>query len=103
MEHARAALEPEDGEIRRAIADAADDRLLGIGGLMRFAPHGRSCEGGYWLAPGGRGGGAAPPAGDLICEGGFGTPGPRRVELPAPTQDAPPRAGPPPPPLPPLR
>src|SRR4051812_11389124 len=92
MEHARAALEPEDGEIRRAIADAADDRLLGIGGLMRFAPDGRSCEVGYWLAPWGRGRGAATRAVDLICEWGFGTLGLERIELHAHTENAASRA-----------
>src|SRR3954454_23066803 len=50
MEHARGALEVGGDEIRRAIVDA-DDRLLGICGLMRFSPDGRACEVGYWLAP----------------------------------------------------
>src|SRR4051812_36463697 len=92
MEHARAALEPEDGEIRRAIADAADDRLLGIGGLMRFGPDGGSCEGGYWLAPWGGGRGAGPRAGDLIGEWAFGTLGLERIELHAHTENAASRA-----------
>ena len=92
MDHAHGALEPEEGEIRRAIADAADDRLLGVGGLMRFFDDGRSCEIGYWLGPWGRGRGAATRAVELLCAWGFSQLGLERIELHAHTENAPSRA-----------
>jgi RimJ/RimL family protein N-acetyltransferase len=91
MEHAAGALHADEGEIRRAIA-GADDRLLGVCGLMRFAPDGRACEVGYWLAPWGRGRGAATRAVELICEWGFATLGLERIELHAHTENAASRA-----------
>jgi ribosomal-protein-serine acetyltransferase len=86
MEHAHGALHADGDEIRRAIV-GADDRLLGVGGLLRFAPDGRSCEVGYWLAPWGRGRGAATRAVELLCDWGFATLGLERVELHAHTEN----------------
>src|SRR3954447_15957762 len=70
LEHARAALEPDGDEVRRAIAGAQDDRFLGLCGLLRFAPGGRSCEVGYWLAPWARGRGVVTRAVELLCAWG---------------------------------
>jgi RimJ/RimL family protein N-acetyltransferase len=91
MEHAHGALQTDGGEVRRAIVDAGD-RLLGVCGLMRFSPDGRTCEVGYWLAPWGRGRGAATRATELMCEWGFATLGLERVELHAHTENAASRA-----------
>ena len=91
MEHAAGALQTDGDEIRRAIVDA-DDRLLGICGLMRFAPDGLSCEVGYWLATWGRGRGAATRAVELTCHWGFTALGLERIELHAHTENAASRA-----------
>ena len=91
MEHAVGALHADGDEIRRAIVDA-DDRLLGVCGLLRFAPDGRSCEVGYWLAPWGRGRGAATRAVELTCHWGFSALGLERIELHAHTENAASRA-----------
>ena len=92
LEHARAALENDGDEIRRAIAGADDDRLLGLCSLLRFAPGGRSCEVGYWLAPWARGRGVVTRAVELLCAWGFDTLGLERIELHAHTENAPSRA-----------
>ena len=90
LEHAWAALLPDGAEIRRAIVPAADDdRLLGVGGLLRFTADGRACEVGYWLAPWGRGRGAATRAVALICAWGFEALGLERIELHAHAENAP--------------
>ena len=91
MEHAVGALHPDGDEIRRAVVDAGD-RFLGVCGLLRFAPDGLSCEVGYWLAPWGRGRGAATQAVELTCRWGFGALGLERIELHAHTENAPSRA-----------
>ena len=91
LEHAHAALENDGDEIRRGIV-GADDRLLGLCSLLRFAPGGRTCEVGYWLAPWGRGRGVATRAVELICAWGFDTLGLERIELHAHTENAASRA-----------
>ena len=80
--HARAALESDGDEIRRAIVEAGDDaRLLGLCSLLRFAPDAPSCEVGYWLAPWARGRGVATRAVELICGWGFAKLALERIEL----------------------
>ena len=91
MEHARAAVQSDGDEVRRVIADG-DDRLLGLCSLLRFTPDGRACEVGYWLAPWGRGRGAATRAVELLCAWGFETLGLERIELHAHTENAASRA-----------
>jgi ribosomal-protein-serine acetyltransferase len=91
MEHAVGALQTDGDEIRRAIVDA-DDRLLGLCSLLRFAPDGRCCEVGYWLAPWGRGRGTATRAVELACQWGFSAVGLERIELHAHTENAASRA-----------
>ena len=93
LEHAYGALLPDGDEIRRAVVPADDDaRLLGVCGLLRFAADGRACEVGYWLAPWGRGRGAATRAVRLISDWGFSALGLERVELHAHTENAASRA-----------
>ena len=91
MEHAVGALHPDGDEIRRAIVDG-DDRLLGLCSLMRFSPDAKTCEVGYWLAPWGRGRGAATRAVELSCHWGFSALGLERIELHAHSENAASRA-----------
>jgi RimJ/RimL family protein N-acetyltransferase len=82
LEHAYAALEPAGDEIRRAVVAAGDEaRLLGLCSLLRFAPDGRSCEVGYWLAAWARGRGVATRAVELLCAWGFEHLSLERIEL----------------------
>ena len=91
LEHAYGALQTDGDEMRRVVV-GADDRLLGLCSLLRFAPDGRSCEVGYWLAVWARGRGVATRAVELSCVWGFESLGLERIELHAHTENAASRA-----------
>ena len=70
------------------IADARSDALLGTIGLLRFEWAERRGEIGYWLAPWGRGRGAATRAVRLLAPWGLRTLGLGRIGLHADTGNA---------------
>jgi RimJ/RimL family protein N-acetyltransferase len=73
MEHMRAYFDSHPAERARgdalnlAVADAGSDAFLGAMSLLRFAWADLRCEIGYWLAPEGRGRGAASTAARLLA------------------------------------
>jgi RimJ/RimL family protein N-acetyltransferase len=87
MENLRAHLwshgsERESGEaLHLAIADAASDEFLGAISLLRFAWDEARCEVGYWLAPEGRGRGAATAGARLIADWALASLPVERVEI----------------------
>jgi RimJ/RimL family protein N-acetyltransferase len=87
LEHVRSHFESHararaDGEaLHLAIADAETDGFLGTISLLRFAWADTRCEVGYWLAPEGRGRGAATIGARLLSHWGLATLGLHRIEI----------------------
>ena len=81
--------ERETGEgLHLAIADAESDAFLGPISLLRFAWEDLRCEVGYWLAPEGRGRGAATTATRLLSRWGLTALGLERIDLHASAENA---------------
>lgn len=58
-------------EVNLAVADAQDDRLVGMTGLHTANWHHRRADAGYWTAPEARGRGVSTRAVRLVVEWGF--------------------------------
>lgn len=93
MEHLRAYVASHPGERARgdalhlAVADAETDAFLGAMSLVRFAWEDLRCEVGYWLAPEGRGRGAATTGTRLLARWALTGLGLERVDLHAATDN----------------
>ena len=72
----------ENGEaLHLAIADAESDEFIGAISLLRFVWDEARCEVGYWLAPEGRGRGAATTAARLLSQWAMASLPIERVEI----------------------
>jgi RimJ/RimL family protein N-acetyltransferase len=93
-EHLRAYFDSHPAErasgeaLHLAVADAEADAFLGAISLMRFAWEDLRCDIGYWLAPEGRGRGAATTATRLLARWALTSLGLERVDLHAATDNA---------------
>lgn len=80
--------ERESGEaLHLAVADEATDAFLGAISLLRFHWQDERCEVGYWLAPEGRGRGAATIGTRLLARWALAVLPVERVELHADTEN----------------